>query len=344
MPACPLPQLDFDVITLAHGSGGLLTRKLLDQCVFEVLGNEFLATADDGAVLTLDGSCVVTTDSFVVSPAFFPGGDIGDLAVHGTVNDVAMCGGIPQYISLGLILEEGLPIAELWQVLVSIRNAAHASGVKVVTGDTKVVDKGKGDKIFINTTGIGSVHPKAILGIDRIGPGDRVIVSGPVASHGMAIMAVREGISFDSPIVSDTAPVAGQVKVLLERFGEAVKFLRDPTRGGVATVLNEVVDQIDLGIELEQSNIPVLGPVQDLCEILGLDPLYVANEGIFLAVVDEACAEEAVQFLTHRTTAAEPRIIGTVCDAYNGQVVSRSALGSLRPVHMPVGEQLPRIC
>ena len=221
LPSCPLPQLDFDVITLGHGSGGLLTHRLLKECIFKILGNAYLEAEDDGAILHLDGKIAMTTDSFVVSPVFFPGGNIGDLAIHGTVNDVAMCGAVPEYISLGLILEEGLKIEELWKILVSIRDAAHNAGVAIVTGDTKVVDRGKGDKIFINTTGVGAVHPKADLGVNRIEASDKVIVTGPIASHGMAILSVREGIDFESEIKSDTASVAAQVTLLLDHLVDA---------------------------------------------------------------------------------------------------------------------------
>ena len=344
LPECPLPQLDFDVITLSHGSGGLLTNRLLKECIFKVLGNEFLADEDDGAVLNLNGQIATTTDSFVVHPIFFPGGNIGDLAVHGTVNDVAMCGAIPKYITLGLILEEGLLIEDLWKVLVSIRDAAHHSGVQIVTGDTKVVDRGKGDKIFINTTGIGQVHPGAALGMDKIKEGDKVIASGAIASHGMAILSVRQGLEFDAPIESDTASVAAQVKALLDKHGKKVRFMRDPTRGGVATVLNEVVKHGGIGIELIESNLPVLDPVQNLCEILGLDPLYVANEGIFIAVVDPEIADDCVSLIRELSPENMPAVIGEVVSNPSNCVVLRSSLGGKRVVHMPVGEQLPRIC
>ncbi len=344
LPACPLPQLDFDVITLGHGSGGLLTHRLLKECIFKILGNDYLAAEDDGAILQLNGKVAMTTDSFVVSPVFFPGGNIGDLAVHGTVNDVAMCGAIPEFISLGLILEEGLKIEELWQILVSIRDAAHNAGVTVVTGDTKVVDRGKGDKIFINTTGVGLLHPNANLGIHRIQEGDKIIISGPVASHGMAILAVREGIDFESDIVSDTASVAAQVKLLLDHYGQEIKFMRDPTRGGVATVLNEAAQQSGLCISLQEDALPVLEPVQNLCEILGLDPLYVANEGIFIAVVAADVADDCIELLSRHSTAEMPRIIGVVDPRPAHCVMMTSRLGGKRVVHMPVGEQLPRIC
>jgi hydrogenase expression/formation protein HypE len=341
---CPMPQLDFDVVTLSHGSGGKLTHKLLDQCVFEILQNEYLDDQDDGAILKINSSIAVTTDSFVVTPIFFPGGNIGDLAVHGTVNDVAMCGAIPRYLSLGLILEEGLKIEELWKVLVSVRNAARASGVQIVTGDTKVVERGKGDKIFINTTGFGSVHPKARLGSEYIMPGDKVIVSGPIASHGMSILSVRQGLEFEAPIKSDTAPVNGEVTELLDRFGSDIRFLRDPTRGGVATVLNELIVGRQWGINLEESRLPVLEPVSNLCEILGLDPLYVANEGIFVAIVNAASADDCVSVINEHNTSGAAAVIGEVVSDPRGAVILQSISGGRRVVHMPVGEQLPRIC
>lgn len=344
LPDCPLPQLDFDVITLSHGSGGLLTNRLLNECIFKVLDNEHLALEDDGAILDLSGKIATTTDSFVVSPIFFPGGNIGDLAVHGTVNDIAMCGAIPNYLSLGMILEEGLKISELWDVLVSIRNAAYVSGVQIVTGDTKVVDRGKGDKIFINTTGLGVVHPRADLGIHRIATGDVVIASGPIATHGMAILSVRQGLEFESQIQSDTAPVARQVELLLDAFGNDIHFMRDPTRGGVATVLNEVARKTGLCVELQENSLPVLDPVQNLCEILGIDPLYVANEGIFIAIVSREIAKDCIDIIRKGSPTGMPSIIGEVVANPSNCVVLKSNLGGRRVVHMPVGEQLPRIC
>lgn len=342
--ACPMPQLDFDVVTLSHGSGGKLTHKLLDQCIFQILKNEYLEDQDDGAVLNINSSIAVTTDSFVVTPIFFPGGNIGDLAVHGTVNDVAMCGAIPRYLSLGLILEEGLKIEELWDVLVSVRNAARASGVQIVTGDTKVVERGKGDKIFINTTGFGALHAKARLGSSYIVPGDKVIVSGPIASHGMAILSVRQGLEFDTPIISDTAPVNQEVAAILDEFGSDIRFLRDPTRGGVATVLNELVKGEAWGIALKEDLLPVLDAVSSLCEILGLDPLYVANEGIFVAVVGAESADACVELINRHNASGTATIIGEVTAQPCGSVILESVSGGKRVVHMPVGEQLPRIC
>ncbi|MEK6479958.1 hydrogenase expression/formation protein HypE [Catalinimonas sp. 4WD22] len=342
--ACPMPQLDFDRITLGHGSGGLLTHKLLEAGVFDLLDNEYLQTRHDGAMLQLNGPTAFTTDSFVISPIFFPGGNIGELAVNGTVNDLAMCGAIPKFISLGLILEEGLMMEELWQVLVSISNACKRAGVVVVTGDTKVVEKGKGDKVFINTTGIGSLHPHAKIGIENIKAGDKMIVSGSIATHGMAIMSIREGLEFDTSITSDTAALNHLVKDLLDQFGEKAHLFRDPTRGGVATVLNEIAQQAKLGVELWQEQLPIDEQVGSACEILGLDPLYVANEGIFLCIADAASAEEMVDTMRKDELGKNAVIIGEISENHPRQVVLQSGIGGKRIVSMPAGDQLPRIC
>lgn len=341
---CPLPKLDFDTITLGHGSGGKLTNKLLDSGVFEILKNDLLDQRHDGAFLELSGKTAFTTDSFVISPIFFPGGNIGELAVNGTVNDLAMCGAIPRYLSLSFIIEEGLPMSEFWEILLGIRAACEAAGVAVVTGDTKVVERGKGDKIFINTTGIGQVHPAAQIDVNRIEPGDQIIVSGPLAAHGMAIMSVREGLEFESAIESDTQPLNHLVKDLLDTFGKDIKLLRDPTRGGVATVLNEVARDCNLGCALEQRALPVDPQVAGACELLGLDPLYVANEGLFIAVVAEEIAEQ-VKASMHADQAGQgAAIIGSFVLDHPRQVVMTSAIGGRRVVNMLIGEQLPRIC
>ena len=342
--ACPMPQLDFDRITLGHGSGGLLTHKLLEAGVFDLLDNEFLQARHDGAMLSLEGPTAFTTDSFVISPVFFPGGNIGELAVNGTVNDLAMCGAIPRYISLGLILEEGLMMEELWQVLVSISAACKRAGVLVVTGDTKVVERGKGDKVFINTSGIGSIHPQAKIGIENVKAGDKIILSGQMATHGMAIMSVREGLEFESTIESDTAALNGLVIDLLDQFGSKAHLFRDPTRGGVATVLNEIAQQAKLGIELWQEQLPVDEQVASACEILGLDPLYVANEGLFLCIAEADAAAEMVALMKKNEFGRHAAIIGEVSEQHPRQVVLQSGIGGKRIVNMPAGEQLPRIC
>lgn len=341
---CPLPKLDFDVITLGHGSGGVLTHRLLDKLIFEALRNPILEQEHDGAFFNLPGDLAFTTDSFVVHPVFFPGGNIGELAVNGTVNDLAMCGAIPRYLSLGLILEEGLPVAELWEILQAIKHACAEANVQVVTGDTKVVDKGKGDKIFINTTGIGTVHPRANIATSQISTGDQVLVSGPIAAHGMAILSVREGLSFESPILSDTQSVNHLVVRLLDAFGNKIKFLRDPTRGGVATVLNEISQKSRLGIRLQEQQLPVAEAVEGACELLGLDPLYVANEGIFIAVMAPDIADAALAMMQGDPKGQGAARIGEVVDTHPGQVVIKSLIGGSRVVHMLPGEQLPRIC
>jgi hydrogenase expression/formation protein HypE len=341
---CPLPRLDFDVVTLGHGSGGLLTHRLLEAGVFELFKNEYLDAQHDGAVLDLPGKVAFTTDSFVVSPLFFPGGNIGSLAVHGTVNDIAMCGAIPKFLSLSFILEEGLKMEDFWEVLVSVKHAAGQAGVQIVTGDTKVVEKGKGDGIFINTTGIGILHPEARISTARIQPGDKIIISGEVATHGIAIMSVREGLEFETSIKSDSRHLNSLVKKLLDQCGSKVRFLRDPTRGGLASVLNEVAKKGKLGIHLEQPAIPIDEQVEGACEMLGLDPLYVANEGIFITIVADEVADDVVQILQKEKFGRKAAIIGEVTGEHPGTVVMKSRIGGRRVVGMLPGEQLPRIC
>ncbi len=341
---CPMPQLDFEVITLGHGSGGLLTNRLLESGVFDLLKNDLLNERHDGAMINLQGRIAFSTDSYVISPIFFPNSNIGELAVNGTINDLAMCGAAPKYLSLSFILEEGLTMKEFWEVLVSIKFACEKAGVYVVTGDTKVVEKGKGDKIFINTSGIGSVHPQANISLRNVKAGDSIVISGKVATHGIAIMSVREGLQFDSDIQSDTQALHGAVLDLIEKFGGDVHLLKDPTRGGVAAVLNEIARDTHLGIDLWQKYIPIDEQVEGACEILGLDPLYVANEGIFLSIVNEAIAEDYVQNLQKLPEGKNARIIGKVVEAHPKQVVLQSSIGGKRLVNMPIGEQLPRIC
>lgn len=341
---CPMPKLDFDIITLGHGSGGLLTNQLLDSGVFNILNNKWLDQRHDGAVLNLKGKTAFSTDSFVISPVFFPGGNIGELAINGTVNDLAMCGAIPEYISLGFIIEEGLTMREFWDILVSIKFVCEKANVKVVTGDTKVVERGKGDKIFINTTGIGALHPHANIHIENIKVGDKIIVSGNLATHGIAIMSVREGLEFETDIESDTCALNHTIKSLIDEFGEDIHLLRDPTRGGVATVLNEIAKQSNFGISISQKSFPIDEQVAGACEILGLDPLYVANEGLFIAVVDGKIADDFLQNLKSLENGKNASIIGEVVDNHTGQVVITSTIGGRRVINMLTGEQLPRIC
>jgi hydrogenase expression/formation protein HypE len=341
---CPLPKLDFDVITMGHGSGGLLTHRLLESGVFDLLKNEHLNQQHDGALLELHGKIAFSTDSFVISPIFFPGGNIGELAVNGSVNDLAMCGAIPQYLSLSFIIEEGLRMEDFWEILLAIKIASEKAGVKIVTGDTKVVERGKGDQIFINTTGIGTIHPKANIHYNRIKPGDKIILSGNIATHGIAIMSQRKGLEFETTIESDTTNLNHLVKKLLDHAGEHIHFLRDPTRGGVATVMNELVGQSKLGIDLIQKNIPVDEQVEGACEMLGLDPLYVANEGLFIAIVDPAMANSVLALMQTDKIGKCAAIIGEVVSQHPGQVVMASRIGGKRVVNYLAGEQLPRIC
>jgi len=341
---CPMPKLEFDVITLGHGSGGMLTNKLLDSGVFDLLSNPILDERHDGAIFQIEGKMAFSTDSFLVSPIFFPGGNIGELAINGTVNDLAMCGAIPQYISLSFIIEEGLKMTEFWEILVSIKLACEKAGVQVVTGDTKVVEKGKGDKIFINTSGVGHIHPKANISPKNIKIGDSIIVSGNIASHGMAIMSVREGLEFDSEILSDTTALNHTISSLLNTYGEDIHLLTDPTRGGVATVLNEIAQSNNLGIEIAQNKLPINPQVASACELLGLDPLYVANEGVFIAFVDNTIANDFLETLQNDEKGMNAKIIGTVVETHPKQVIMESAIGGKRVISMLPGEQLPRIC
>lgn len=343
--SCPVPKLDFDIITMGHGSGGLLTHKLLDGGVFNILSNEYLDKQHDGAVFEVSsGKMAFTTDSYVVSPIFFPGGNIGELAINGTVNDLTMCGAKAQFISLSFIIEEGLAVTDFWEILLHIREAADRANVKVVTGDTKVVERGKGDKIFINTSGVGSILPKATIEINRVKPGDCVIVSNDIAKHGIAIMSVREGLEFESDIQSDTCHFNGIVPELLAEFGDGIHFLRDATRGGLSTILNEVAQSVSKGIEIHQKSIVVDEAVSAACELLGLDPLYVANEGVFVAFVEKEIADAVANRIRAWQYGTNAAIIGEVTENHPQQVVLHSAIGGRRVVNMLLGEQLPRIC
>lgn len=339
-----MPKMDFDIITLGHGSGGLLTNKLLEAGVFDILKNELLDQKHDGVVLELNGKTAFSTDSFVVSPVFFPGGNIGELAVNGTVNDLAMCGARAEYLSLAFVLEEGLRMTDFWEILLSIRQAAEAAGVRIVTGDTKVVERGKGDQIFINTSGVGRVHPRADIAMRRVQPGDRIIVSGPIAAHGMAIMSVREGLEFESAIESDTCHFNHIVQQLLDEYGESVHLLRDATRGGVATVLNEVARDTRLGISIHENRLVVSEQVAAACELLGLDPLYVANEGVFIVFAAPDVAESLQATLRGWERGRQAFMLGEVVEQHPQQVILQSSIGGRRVVNMLLGEQLPRIC
>jgi hydrogenase expression/formation protein HypE len=343
--ACPIPKSEHATVQLAHGGGGRLTQSLIERMFLTAFDNPALSILHDGALLDLEGSRIaVSTDSFVVSPLFFPGGDIGSLAVHGTINDIAMCGARPLALSAGFILEEGLEMEDLWRVVLSMKEAASAAGVPIVTGDTKVVDRGKGDGIFINTTGLGTVAPGVEISPRRARPGDLVLINGPVADHGIAIMSVREGLQFDTALESDTAPLHGLVGRILAVAGGDVHVLRDPTRGGLASALNEIATASRTGIRIEEADIPLREEVRGACEILGLDPLYVANEGKCLAIVDRGKAEVVLSALREDPLGREAAVIGEVVEDHPGKTVLRSRIGGSRVVDMLSGEQLPRIC
>jgi hydrogenase expression/formation protein HypE len=339
---CPLPKLDFDRIVIGHGSGGLLTNRLLEQVIFKALKQT--SNHHDGAILQLENKLAYSTDSYVVTPLFFPGGNIGDLAVNGTINDLAMCGAKAKVISLAFIIEEGFLIEDLWEILVSVQHACDNAGVSIVTGDTKVVEKGKGDGIFINTTGIGIVHPNAEINPNRIKEDDVVIISGSIANHGIAIMSVREGLSFESIIQTDSRPLHEMTMEALDTFGKQIHFMRDPTRGGVATVLNEVINDIEMGIVLDEKLLPVDVQVNAACELLGLDPLYVANEGSCILIVNKGIAPDIINLLQKHPAGKNAAIIGEVKQAYQNELVMQSKIGGKRIVRMLPGEQLPRIC
>ena len=337
-------KLGFDTINLGHGSGGIMTRDLLDKIIFKTFNNPYLNQKHDGSIVKFDGEIAISTDSFVISPVFFKGGNIGELAVNGTVNDVAMCGAIPKYLSLAFIIEEGLSIDDFTKIVNSVKIAADKSGVLIITGDTKVVERGKGDKIFINTTGFGEVHPKANISSNNIKVGDKIIVSGFIAQHGMAIMSEREGLEFESTIVSDTTNVNFLVKELLDTFGNKIHLFRDPTRGGLASVLSEIATDINKGVAITENKIPLEKQVAAACEILGLDPMYVANEGVFIAIVEAEVADAVVEAMQNNEKGKNTACIGEVTLEHPNKVVMESLVGGKRIVSPLIGEQLPRIC
>ena len=337
-------NLGFNTINLGHGSGGIMTRDLLDNIIFKTFSNPYLDAKHDGSIVKFDGEIAISTDSFVISPIFFRGGNIGELAVHGTVNDVAMCGAIPKYLSLAFIIEEGLKIVDFIKIVKSIKEAADISGVQIITGDTKVVEKGKGDKIFINTTGFGEVHPKANIDVNRIKVGDKIIINGNLAQHGMAIMSQREGLEFETTIESDSTNLNFLINDLLDEFGEQIHLFRDPTRGGLASVLSEIATDINLGIEIFEDTIPLEKQVAAACEILGLDPLYVANEGVFLAIVDSAIADEVLEKMKTNEKGLNAVCVGKITTEHASKVLMHSLIGGKRIVSPLIGEQLPRIC
>ena len=344
-PACPVPESQFDRVQLGHGSGGKMSAALLRERFLPRFGNPTLDALGDAAVVEVpEGRLAISTDSFVVSPLEFPGGNIGHLAVHGTVNDVAMMGARPLYLSVGFILEEGLPFDLLDRVLDSMAEAARSAGVQIVTGDTKVVDRGMADGMFINTTGVGLLDPRFRPVPEQVRPGDAVLVSGPLGRHGMAVMAVREGLAFEAQIESDTASLVPLVEALRAEVGAGVHALRDPTRGGLASALNEIAGTAGVGVVLNGGAVPVPGPVAAACEMLGLDPMYVANEGVLVAFVEPDAAETALAALRKHPVGAGAALVGAATAEHPGLVVTRTGLGATRVIDMLPGDQLPRIC
>jgi hydrogenase expression/formation protein HypE len=342
--SCPRPLVETEEILLGHGSGGKLTADLLGRVFLPAFHNPYLDRLDDQAVLDINGTRLAfTTDSFVVTPIFFPGGDIGKLAVNGTVNDLAMSGARPLFLSAGFILEEGCPLSDLQRIVVSMRAACEAAGVLLVTGDTKVVNRGSGDKVFINTSGIGLLDQDIHISADRAQVGDLILLSGTIADHGMAVMSTREGLELDTEIVSDTAPLHELVAAMLDVSRE-VHCLRDPTRGGIAGTLNELAKQSNVGIAIEECSIPMKEEVKGLCEILGIDPLYVANEGKLVAFVGRQAADPLLARIKNVPGGQEARVIGEVVANHPGMVIMKTRIGGTRIVDLMMGEQLPRIC
>lgn len=341
---CPAPLRSHPTIVMGHGGGGKLSAELVEHLFVPAFRNETLEKMSDSAVIAVGGQRLAfSTDSYVVRPLFFPGGNIGELAVNGTVNDLAMSGAQPLFLSAGFILEEGMPLDQLAAIAESMGAAARAAGVKLVTGDTKVVDRGHGDGVFINTSGIGVVPEGVQIAPQRAQSGDAIIVSGAIGVHGIAIMSVREGLEFGAPVESDSAPLNGLVAAMLEETLD-IHVLRDPTRGGVASSLNEIAQAAQVGMVLDERALPVPAAVRAACEMLGMDPLYVANEGKLLAIVPSEVAERLLARMRQHPLGAESTIIGKVTDAHPGMVVARTGIGGTRVVDMQIGEQLPRIC
>jgi hydrogenase expression/formation protein HypE len=342
--SCPVPLHAKDTVLLGHGSGGTLSAELIRDVFLPALANPVLARLDDQAIVNVNGQRLAfTTDSFVVKPLFFPGGDIGSLAVHGTINDLAMGGAQPLFLSAAFIIEEGFPIDQLRKIVASMQQAASAAGVQVVTGDTKVVERGKGDGVFINTTGIGLVAPEVELSANHARPGDKVLLSGSIGEHGIAILAQREGIEFETTIESDSASLHTLVQAMLQA-GTGIRCMRDPTRGGLSSALNEIAGQSHVGIELDERAIPLREGVASACDLLGLDPLYVANEGKLIAIVAPENADAVLQAMRRHPLGGQAQIIGVVKAATPFLVTMRTSLGTTRIVDMLAGDQLPRIC
>ncbi len=351
--SCPAPKSNYDRILLGHGSGGRLTAELIERLFVPTFSNSVLSALEDQATLNLPDvnghaasglpRIAFTTDAFVVQPLFFPGGDIGRLAVHGTVNDLAVGGAVPLYLSAAFILEEGLPIVDLERIVASMQAACVQAHVQLVTGDTKVVDRGKGDKAFITTSGIGIVPRGRNLSIRNVRPGDKILVSGTMGDHGIAIMSVREGIDFETVLESDSAPLTPLVQKMLEACPD-IRWMRDPTRGGLASAMNEMAGAAGVGVNLVEAAIPVRSEVHAACEMLGLDALYVANEGKLVAVVPPEHAECLLAVMREHSLGRDAAMIGEVVEQHRGMVILRSLVGGERVVTMLAGEQLPRIC
>lgn len=344
LPDCPIPSQNHNRIVMAHGGGGRLTGQLIERVFYRAFANQWLEQAHDGATLPPTTSRMAfTTDSFVVTPLFFPGGNIGDLAVNGTVNDLLCCGAKPLYLSAAFILEEGLPIDTLQRVVQSMREAAEKAGVSIVTGDTKVVEHGKCDQMYINTTGIGVLPDHIEIGLHRVTKGDAVIVTGNIGNHGVTILSTRDSLGFESTLQSDTAALTSIVAALLAEIPD-VHILRDPTRGGLSSTLNEIAEGAHVTITLDEAALPIDTPVRTACELLGLDPLYVANEGIMLIILPDRYARRALQIVQNDPLGTNSRIIGHVTDDKHPGVVLKLPLGQTRILDMLSGEQLPRIC
>ncbi|MCD6508609.1 hydrogenase expression/formation protein HypE [Candidatus Poribacteria bacterium] len=332
-------------VLLGHGSGGRLTHELIGDLILKKLQNPILQRLEDSAIFSFNGiRLAFTTDSYVVKPIFFPGGDIGKLAVCGTINDLAVSGAVPRYISCGLILEEGFSIGDLEGILDSMAKVAAEAGVEVVTGDTKVVERGKADGIFINTSGVGFIPEGIRLGMEEIRAGDLILINGPIGDHGIAVLSMREGMQFETEIISDCAPLNGLITRLISEVGDVIRFMRDPTRGGLATTLKEIAEGTGLGVEADETAIPINEAVRAACEILGLDPMFVANEGKVVLVIEPESAPKALQIMREHPLGAGSAIIGEITADHPGQVHLKTEIGSKRMIDMLVGEQLPRIC
>jgi hydrogenase expression/formation protein HypE len=343
--ACPLPLADYPTIVMGHGGGGKLGNELVEHLFLPAFRNPALENLGDAAVLDLGGArLALSTDSFVVQPLFFPGGSIGELAVNGTVNDLAVSGAVPRTLSAGFILEEGFPLAQLAAIVEAMGRAAAAAGVQIVTGDTKVVERGHGDGCYINTAGVGVLREGVQVGPHRARPGDAVIVSGTIGDHGMAIMSVREGLEFESQIRSDCAALNGMIGAVLDAAGTAIHAMRDPTRGGLASTLNEIARASGVGIVIDEAKLPVRAEVQSACELLGLDPVYVANEGKAVFFVAPEATDIVLNALHAHPLGREAARIGQAAAEYKGMLVARTAMGASRVIPTQIGEQLPRIC